>query len=227
MGRYLLIEGKDEKKTMDKYENNNCSPQELFWGGGFGDEYTIRNAGAGLLGAKVSLFSRALIHTRGIKTVLEIGSNRGLNLRALNELIPGLNMEAVEINASAAEECSKIDNVKVFCGSAFEYDYKEKQFDLSFTAGVLIHVAPERLLDMYNILYTTSRKYIIICEYYSPQPVSINYRGNDGFLFKRDYAGEMLDYYPDLELIDYGFVYHRDNLFPLDDLTWFLLEKGK
>ena len=28
-----------------------------------------------------------------------------------------------------------------------------------------------------------------------------------------------------LKLIDYGFVYHKDPLYPLDDITWFLLEK--
>jgi len=44
-------------------------------------------------------------------------------------------------------------------------------------------------------------------------------------LFKRDFAGEMLDRYPALKLLDYGFVYRRDPLFPQDDMTWFLLEK--
>jgi hypothetical protein len=34
----------------------------------------------------------------------------------------------------------------------------------------------------------------------------------------------MLDRFPDLSLVEYGFVYHRDP-FPQDDLTWFLLEK--
>lgn len=44
-------------------------------------------------------------------------------------------------------------------------------------------------------------------------------------LFKRDFAGEMLEKYQDLQLVDYGFVYHGDANFPQDDLTWFLLEK--
>lgn len=34
-----------------------------------------------------------------------------------------------------------------------------------------------------------------------------------------------MDRYPDLELVDYGFIYHRDNVFPGDDITWFLMEK--
>jgi spore coat polysaccharide biosynthesis protein SpsF len=53
----------------------------------------------------------------------------------------------------------------------------------------------------------------------------INYRGHKDRLFKRDFAGELMDKYPDLKLVDYGFVWRRDNNFPQDDGTWFLLEK--
>lgn len=56
-------------------------------------------------------------------------------------------------------------------------------------------------------------------------PVVVSYRGHEDRLFKRDFAGEMLDRYPDLELVDYGFVYHRDPNFPQDDPNWFLLRK--
>jgi len=45
-------------------------------------------------------------------------------------------------------------------------------------------------------------------------------------LFKRDFAGEMLERFADLKLLDYGFVYRRDPNFPQDDITWFLLEKS-
>jgi hypothetical protein len=54
----------------------------------------------------------------------------------------------------------------------------------------------------------------------------VNYRGYQDKLFKRDFAGEMLDAFKDLKLLDYGFTYHRDNQFPQDDMTWFLLEKN-
>ena len=36
------------------------------------------------------------------------------------------------------------------------------------------------------------------------------YRGHTARLFKRDFAGEMLDRFSDLRLVDYGFRYHRD-----------------
>jgi spore coat polysaccharide biosynthesis protein SpsF len=62
-------------------------------------------------------------------------------------------------------------------------------------------------------------------EYYSRKADEVLYRGHQGVLFKRDFAGELMDKFGSgLKLIDYGFVYHRDT-FPQDDLTWFLLEK--
>jgi len=56
--------------------------------------------------------------------------------------------------------------------------------------------------------------------------VEITYHGHKNRLFKRDFAGEMLDQFSDLKLIDYGFIYHRDLTFPQDDISWFLLEKS-
>jgi hypothetical protein len=64
----------------------------------------------------------------------------------------------------------------------------------------------------------------MVSEYYNPTPVTVNYRGNEDRLFKRDFAGELIDRYG-LKLVDYRFVYHRDSVYRQDDCTWFLLEK--
>ena len=53
----------------------------------------------------------------------------------------------------------------------------------------------------------------------------VKYRGYDNKLFKRDFAGELLNLYPDLKLIDCGFEYHKIPPFMNDDITWFLIEK--
>ena len=75
------------------------------------------------------------------------------------------------------------------------------------------------------MLYRASNRYILVSEYYNPSPVDIPYRGHTDRLFKRDFAGELLDKFSDLKLVDYGFSYHRDQYFPQDGATWFLLEK--
>lgn len=89
----------------------------------------------------------------------------------------------------------------------------------------MIHINPDELPGVYDKLYSLSSKYVVFAEYYNPTPTEVTYRGNKGKLFKRDFAGEIMDRHPDLKLVDYGFGYHRDNNFPLDDITWFLLEK--
>lgn len=144
---------------------------------------------------------------------------------ALANLLPDIKMQAIEINKNAAEECGKIRNVSVFNGSVFDFLLKDNRYDLAFTCGVLIHISPEKLNEMYEILYKASKRYILVAEYYNPSPVEVLYRGNAGKLFKRDFAGEIMDKFKDVELVDYGFIYHRDNMFPLDDITWFLMKK--
>lgn len=156
--------------------------------------------------------------------ILEVGANIGLNLRAIGQLLPNASMTAVEINEKAADACRKVGRTDVFTGSIFDFN-TDKKFDLTFTKGVLIHINPNRLTEVYEMLYAYSRRYILICDYYNPSPVEVSYRGNSDRLFKRDFAGEMMDMHKDLELIGYGFIYHRDNNFPDDDQNWFLLEK--
>ena len=199
--------------------------QESFWAQSFGNEYTMRSGSEKKIAAKTAMFADILRRTEGVQSCLELGANKGTNLIALKRLIPGVRLEAVEINKQAAETCEKIEGVKVFCGSIFDYPIRENAFDLVFTRGVLIHINPDKLKDVYHTLYQCSSKYIMVAEYYNPTPVEVDYRGYQGKLFKRDFAGEIMDLYPDVELIDYKFVYERDPNFPGDDITWFLLRK--
>ena len=69
------------------------------------------------------------------------------------------------------------------------------------------------------------KKYICIAEYYNPSPVALSYRGHSDKLFKRDFAGEFMKQFPDVELVQYGFAYRSDPNFPQDDINWFLLKK--
>lgn len=200
--------------------------QENFWAGDFGNRYIERNQGEALLANKLALWSGIIkkFSLRGVKTCLEFGTNIGLNLQALGLLLPHLNMSGVEINQKAAQICSKLPRVKIYNESALTFETDEK-YDFTFTCGVLIHIAPDKLPIMYEKLYRFSNKYIVISEYYNPTPVEVNYRGHKERLFKRDFAGEIMDMFPNVRLIDYGFGYHRDNNFDLGDSTWFIMEK--
>ncbi len=203
------------------------TPQENFWASEFGDSYTERNNVSKNISCRTALFSKILSNTFGIKKVLELGANIGHNLMVINNLIPDLALTGVEINEKAVEEMKKIPNVNAIHSSMLEINISNLgKFDLTFTSGALIHINPDFLNHVYEILYQCSNKYILIMEYYNPTPIVVDYRNNKDRLFKRDFAGEILSKYTDLELLRYGFQYHRDNNFPLDDITWFLIKKN-
>lgn len=204
------------------------SEQEKFWAGDFGNTYINRNSEIKDISNRTALFSQIINKTKGISSVLELGANIGNNLMALKNILPSCEIGAVEINKQAfAMLNNRLPNAKTLNGSIFDFSPEEiGNYDFTFTSGVLIHINPDLLTQVYERLYACSKKYILICEYYNPSPVEVSYRGHSERLFKRDFAGEMLDLYPSLELKDYGFFYHRDNNFPADDLNWFLLKKN-
>jgi pseudaminic acid biosynthesis-associated methylase len=132
-------------------------------------------------------------------------------------------MSAVEINGEAVKQLSTLPDLDCHHQSILDFT-PDRSYDLVLIKTVLIHINPARLPDVYDLMYRASQRYICLAEYYNRQPVEVLYRGKTESLFKRDFAGELMDRHPDLSLVDYGFVYKRDR-FPQDDITWFLLEK--
>lgn len=197
--------------------------QEAFWAGEFGDHYITRNQGTQVVASNVALFSKILNRTQAVQSVLELGANIGLNLKAIRTLLPQAQLTAVEINSAAVEQL-RLNADQVYHQSILEFR-SPACYDFVLVKGVLIHLDPGYLAQVYDLLYQASARYICIAEYYNPTPVTVSYRGHESKLFKRDFAGELLDRFTALQLVDYGFTYHRDCQFPQDDLTWFLLEK--
>lgn len=199
--------------------------QEEFWAGDFGTEYISRNIGNQLIASNLAFFSNALRRVQVIDECLEFGANIGINLRALQLLYPNQQQYAIEINQSAATQLQTVIPLEnLFLMSILDFE-PQRTYDLVLIKGVLIHIDPDYLPQVYDLLYRATGKYLLICEYYNPTPVQIPYRGHSDRLFKRDFCGEILDKYQTLRLLDYGFAYHRDPNFPQDDITWFLMEK--
>tara|TARA_B100000767_G_scaffold272467_2_gene300191 strand:- start:975 stop:1595 length:621 start_codon:yes stop_codon:yes gene_type:complete len=198
--------------------------QENFWAGNFGTDYIERNEGSKLLASNLEFFANSLKSTQDIKTCIEFGANIGMNIKALQLLYPEQKHHAVEINSDAVVDLKKIISPEnIFEGSIFDF-VPEKSFDLALIKGVLIHINPDELNNVYDKLVESCNKYLLVAEYYNPSPVAIPYRGHMDRLFKRDFAGEIMDRHPNMQLIDYGFAYRRDPKFPQDDITWFLME---
>ncbi|MFZ1743480.1 MAG: pseudaminic acid biosynthesis-associated methylase [Pontixanthobacter sp.] len=199
--------------------------QENFWAGEFGTEYIQRNQGDCLLASNLDFFTKALRGARGVKTCIEFGANIGMNLKALKLLYPTQEQFGVEINSVAARELAQvIPPGHVHHSSILDFN-PQQTWDLALIKGVLIHINPDALPEVYDKLVAASQKYLLVAEYYNPAPVAIPYRGHTDRLFKRDFAGAIMDRHPQMELVDYGFAYRRDPNFPQDDITWFLMEK--
>lgn len=199
--------------------------QEKFWAGEFGTEYIQRNQGPALLAANLDFFAKALRGARNVKSCIEFGANVGMNLKALKLLYPEQELHAIEINPDAAKELAEVIPEKnVFNMTVLDFK-PSRTWDLALIKGVLIHINPDVLDQVYESLYLATNKYLLVCEYYNPSPVQISYRGHSDRLYKRDFAGEIMTKYPDMHLVDYGFAYRRDPNFPQDDITWFLMEK--
>ena len=162
--------------------------QEEFWAGEFGTNYINRNKGSKLLASNLDFFSKALSQTNNVNSCIEFGANIGMNLKAINLLYPNIELSAVEINKDAVKELNDlIDSKNVYNNSILEWS-PTKKYDLVLIKGVLIHINPDYLQGLYELIYNSTEKYALICEYYNPFPVSVEYRGETDRLFKRDFA---------------------------------------
>ena len=202
--------------------------QEKFWKSDFGNKYTnryIKKESSKFFTTKIKMWRNVLPLTPNIKSVFEIGTNTGFNLDVIKRLTKNkkLSTNGIEINRKAYLVARKNHNIKNI--SVLNYLPKEK-YDLTMSCGVLIHIHPSKLKLAYKVLYESSKKYIIICEYFSHQPMEVKYRGFQNKLFKRDFAKEIKNLY-NLKLIDYKFMWSEDSIFPCDNTTWFLFKKTK
>lgn len=179
-----------------------ATEQSEFWCGNFGKEYTDRNPQniqeLEKLYLKQYKMTRAEMNgeflgfiDRSVK-VLEVGCNIGLQLLELQRL--GFkSLYGLELQDYAVEKSKSLTkNINIIQGSAFDIPFKDCYFDVVCTSGVLIHIAPADLPSAMSEMIRCSRRYIWGMEYYSHEPKAINYRGNKGFLWKMDYAGEFM-----------------------------------
>ena len=164
--------------------------QESFWEGEFGDDYINRNSSDRFISANIAHFSEIFKDVPDVNSLFEFGCNIGLNLSAVKQLFPHCELGGVDINSRAIKIAKERCDASITEGSIFDVRL-DRDYDVSMTKGVLIHINPEYLNVVYEKLYTCSSKYILIMEYYNPTPVEIDYHGNSGRLYKRDFAREI------------------------------------
>ena len=202
------------------------------WAGDFGQEYTDRNTMTvkdmnnlyrqqyGISRSELNtLFLRELDHSIRI---LEVGTNIGNQLLCLQEL-GFTNLYGIELQRYAILQ-SKAKSIYLIQGSVFNIPFKDNQFDLVFTSGLLIHISPENIPKVLEEIYRCTNSYILGLEYFAEQPTEIAYRGHSNLLWKADFARLYMKHFQDLNLIREKELNYLDN-HNVDSM--FLLRKVK
>jgi pseudaminic acid biosynthesis-associated methylase len=185
--------------------------QTATWKGDFGREYTDRNTfeadALDSLYLKNYGVTRTQINERALRdipkdaSILEVGCNTGNQLILLQRMGYS-NLSGVELQPYALEMAlARTRNISLKQGSALALPYEDAAFDVVFTSGVLIHIAPSDLPRAMDEIHRCARSYIWGMEYYAANVTEVNYRGNSGLLWKMDYARRYLERFEDLELV--------------------------
>jgi len=202
------------------------------WAGDFGQEYTDRNAITvkemnslykqqyGINRSELNALFLGRLN-RSIK-ILEVGANIGNQLLCLQKL-GFTNLYGIELQRYAILQ-SKAKDICLMQGSAYNIPFKDNQFDLVFTSGLLIHISPENVTRVLEEIYRCTNSYILGLEYFAKQPTEITYRGHSNLLWKADFARLYMKHFQDLNLIREKELNYLDN-HNVDSM--FLLRKVK
>ena len=156
------------------------------WGGPWGDHYTARNR----VGWTARIpFWRDIIERTAARSVYEVGCNAGWNLSAIRRASPDVALHGVEVNGRAYRQARAAGIVGLHNAPALEIlRFYESEFDLVFTAGVLIHVAPAEIEATMRAIVNASADYVLAVEYAADKEEEVLYRGQSGMLWRRNYG---------------------------------------
>jgi len=202
------------------------------WEEKFGREYTDRNALSiqemELLYRERYGITRTEVNSKFIgqfdrdMKVLEVGSGIGNQLLCLKKAgfksLYGIELQPYAVELSK----NRTTGINIIQGSAFDIPFKDDFFDLVFTSGLLIHIAPEDITAVLDEIHRCTEQYVWCFEYYSDIYTKIEYRGHTDLLWKTNFAKLFLDRFSDLRLLQEEHFKYRGS----DNVdTMFLLQK--
>jgi pseudaminic acid biosynthesis-associated methylase len=181
------------------------------WQGDLGRQYTDRNTMTpeqlDALWMKNYGISRSAVNRDFLGAlpkdihILEVGCNIGNQLLLLQKLCFS-NLHGLEIQDYALELARRqARGIQFSQGSAFNLPFADDSFDLVFTSGVLIHIAPQDLPTALSQIHRCAKRYIFGSEYYATAVTRVRWREQDEVMWKMDYAKEYLAHFEDLSLV--------------------------
>ena len=155
------------------------------WAGTWGQEYTARNRVDWR--ARIP-FWRDVLDMTGARSVYEVGVNSGYNLTAIKYADPLAQVYGCEVNDMAASQAERA-GFMVGRGTATDcLRHADFEYELTFTAGVLIHIAPSELKPTMEAIVRASADYVLAVEYHAEHEEEVLYRGQSGMLWRRPYG---------------------------------------
>ena len=181
------------------------------WSGEFGQEYTRRNSLSaiemdafyqktyGLTRTQMNGSFLSDIPRNG--RILEVGCNIGCQL----EILQGMGftqLYGIELQSGAVEIAKqRVPKINVIQGSAFDIPFRDGFFDLVFTSGVLIHIAPSDRSQVMAEVYRCTQNYIWGFEYWSPVSTEVIYRGHNQLLWKANFVSLYKEQFGSLKIL--------------------------
>ena len=143
-GRFSLPFGRSSVCTLRAMAGEGeIQRLESLWSEDFGDSYVERNQAAA---AGREPLWRWLYERHPFTSVLEVGCNVGGNLHWLQQLIAPEHVYGIDINAAALRQVrATMPDVNAVRSVARTLPFRDAQFELTFTTGVLIHQPPDSL----------------------------------------------------------------------------------
>jgi len=160
---------------------------EDLWAGEFGDQYTARNR---VNWRKRIPFWKDIIDSTGARSVFELGCNAGWNLSAITRVYPDVTVRGEDINRKSIAQASLClsDPNEVWVSQGLHSSQYDPNYELVFTAGLLIHVEPDSLHEMMSKVVNSSCDYVLAIEYASDYEREIEYRGRKEKLWARPFG---------------------------------------
>ena len=196
----------------------------MTWSSNFGNEYTARNAApvdyiTRYGKTRAEMFSDIIGDLPRDSSILEVGCNVGNQLAVLKEM-GFTNLHGIDINTKAVEVAMS-KGFDCWLGDAAKIDAHDNEFDLVFTAGLLIHIPPADLPKVMKEIARVACAHVAGFEYFSPENKQISYREGVG-LWKGNYASEYVKH-AKMTFVREQFYPYMDNPGNVD--TGFLLSK--
>lgn len=135
---------------------------------------------------------------RVARSALELGCNVGRNLFVLQQRYPEMALHGVDINTDAIEYARTRVRAEFLVGDLYDLDMilSDRMVDIIFTMGVLIHLHPDALPQILEVMARHAQRALVLVEQVSADNTVV--KGPASWLPERRVTGEYIQWSPDL-----------------------------